>query len=162
MKTAYQAPGVWESFGTHSMALVVGEGRQVLVGGQVAWDERRHVVGVGDMRAQARQTLLNIQAFLAAVGGEMDDVVSIVTYVTRSEGLRDIHEVRREFFSPPYPVSTLVQVAALVDPDLLIEVTATAVVPEERYRAPAPLKPAVSGFSDGGFNLGNTVEVKGE
>jgi len=153
MKAAYQAPGVWESFGSHSMALVVGEGRQVLVGGQVAWDARRHVVGVGDMRAQARQTFINIQAFLAAVGGEMDDVVSIVTYVTTSEGLRDIHEVRAEFFSPPYPVSTLVQVAALVDPDLLIEVTATAIVPEERYRAPEPLGSSPVEQSDGGFNL---------
>ncbi len=47
----------------------------------------------------------------------MDDVVSIVTYVTTLDGLRDIHDVRTEFFSPPYPVSTLVQVAVLVEPD---------------------------------------------
>ena len=81
MKTPYQAPGVWETFGCNSMALVVGEGRHVVLSGQVAWDERRHVVGVGNMRAQAWQTFSNIQAFLTAVGGEMDDVISIVTYV---------------------------------------------------------------------------------
>jgi len=153
MKTAFQAAGVWPSFGINSMGLVVGNGRQVLFSGQVAWDEQRHVVGVGDMRVQAQQTLRNIQVSLATVGGEMDDVVSIVTYVTTPEGLRDIHDVRAEFFSPPYPVSTLVQVAALVEPELLIEITATAIVPEERYRAPEAIAPGSFDKSDGGFNI---------
>jgi enamine deaminase RidA (YjgF/YER057c/UK114 family) len=137
------------------MGLVVGKGRQVLLSGQVAWDDQRHVVGVGDMRMQAQQTFRNIQASLAAVGGEIDDVVSIVTYVTTPDGLRDIHEVRTEFFSPPYPVSTLVQVAALVEPDLLIEVTACAIVPEDRYRAPEAMAPESFDVSDGGFNIQN-------
>ena len=105
------------------------------------------------MRAQAHQTFLNIQASLAAVGGEMDDVVSIVTYVTTSQGLRDIHDVRTAFFTPPFPVSTLVQVAALVDPDLLIEITATAVVPEDRYRAPEAIELDSFDVSEGGFNI---------
>ena len=153
MNTAFQPPGVWRAFGCNSMALVTGEGRQVLLGGQVAWDEARHVVGVGDMRLQARQTFRNIQATLAAVGGRMDDVVSIVTYVTTPDGLRDIHEVRMEFFTPPYPVSTLVQVAALVDPDLLIEITATAIVPDSRYLAPDAATPDSFDVSEGGFNL---------
>jgi enamine deaminase RidA (YjgF/YER057c/UK114 family) len=153
MKTAFQSSGVWRAFGCNSMGVVAGEGRLVLLGGQVAWDEHRHVVGVGDMRLQAQQTFRNIQASLAAVGGEMDDVVSIVTYVTTSDGLRDIHEVRTEFFSSPYPVSTLVQVAALVEPDLLIEVTATAVVPEDSYRAPEAIALDSFDSSDGGFNI---------
>lgn len=153
MKTAFQPLGVWRAFGCNSMGLVVGKGQQVLLSGQVAWDDQRHVVGVGEMRVQTRQTFRNIQASLAAVGGEMDDVVSIVTYVTTSDGLRDIHEVRTEFFSPPYPVSTLVQVAALVEPDLLIEVTATAIVPEDRYRAPEAMAPDSFEASDGGFNI---------
>jgi 2-iminobutanoate/2-iminopropanoate deaminase len=153
MKRAFQPLGVWRAFGCNSMGLVVGEGRQVLLGGQVAWDEQRHVVGIGDMRVQAQQTFRNIQASLAAIGGEMDDVVSIVTYVTTPDNLRDIHEVRTEFFSPPYPVSTLVQVAALVEPDLLIEVTATAIVPDSRYRAPEAMETESFDVSDGGFNI---------
>lgn len=153
MKTAFQPLGVWRSFGCNSMGLVVGTGRQVLLSGQVAWDDQRHVLGVGNMREQAQQVFRNIQASLAAVGGEMKDVVSIVTYVTTPDGLRDIHEVRTEFFSPPYPVSTLVQVAALVEPELLIEVTATAIVPEDRYRAPEAIRPESFDVSDGGFNI---------
>ena len=149
MKTAFQAPDVWRAFGCHSMGLVVGSGRQVLLGGQVAWDDQRHVVGIGDMRVQAQQTFRNIQASLAVVGGEMDDVVSIVTYVTTSKGLKDIHDVRTEFFSPPYPVATL------VDPNLLIEITATAIVPEDRYRAPEAMTQDSFDVSDGGFNIKN-------
>ena len=105
------------------------------------------------MREQAQRTFRNIQASLAAVGGEMDDVVSIVTSVTTPDGLADIHAVRTEFFSPPYPVSTLVQVAALVHPDLLIEVTATAIVPEDRYRAAEATAPGSFDVSDCGFNI---------
>ena len=153
MKTAYQPKGVWRTFGCNSMGLVAGEGRQVLLGGQVAWDEKRRVVGIGDMRLQAQQTFRNIQASLLAVGGEMDDVVSIVTYVTTLDGLRYIHDVREEFFSAPYPVSTLVQVAALVEPDLLIEVTATAIVAESRYRAPETIQTESFVVSDEGFNI---------
>lgn len=155
MKTAFQSPGVWRAFGANSMGLVVGEGRQVLLSGQVAWDENRHIVGIGDMRAQTQQTFRNIQATLAGVGGEMDDVVSIVTYVTTPRDLKTIHEVRTEFFSQPFPVSTLVQVAALVDADLLIEITATAVIPEDRYRPPEAMAPDSFDASAGGFNLSN-------
>ncbi len=53
MKTPFESHGVWRSFGCNSMGLVVGEGRQVLLRGQVAWDDQRRVVGVGDMRVQA-------------------------------------------------------------------------------------------------------------
>ena len=153
MTTAYQPPGVWPSFGCNSMALVTGEGRQVLLSGQVAWDEKRRVIGPGDMRAQAAQTFRNIEASLEPVGGQIDDVVSIVTYVTTLEGLAEIHDVRKKVFSPPYPVSTLIQVAALVQPELLIEVTATAIIPIDRYRPPEAAEPGTFDVSEDGFNL---------
>ena len=47
------------------MGLVTDQGRQVLLSGQVAWDDKRHVVGIGDMRRQAQQTFRNIHAFIA-------------------------------------------------------------------------------------------------
>ncbi len=155
MKTGFQTPGVWRAFGAHSMGLVVPQGRRVLFSGQIAWDEKRQIVGKGDMRAQTMQIFTNIQGLLAAVGGTMDDVVAIVTYVTTMEGLAAIHDVRMEFFSAPYPVSTLVAVSALVHPDLLIEITAEAVVPEERFHAPAADAPDSFAVSEGGFNLGS-------
>ena len=153
MKIAYQPAGVWRTFGCNSMALVAGTGRQVLLSGQVAWDEQRRVVGVGDMGAQTEQTLRNIKASLAAVGGAMDDIVSLLTHVTTLEGLEAIHDVRAAFFSELYPVSTLIQVTALVHPDLLLEITATAIVPEERYREPETVDVDTFDVSDDGFNL---------
>ena len=48
MKTPFESHGVWRRFGCNSMGLVVGEGRQILLSGQVAWDDQRRVVGVGD------------------------------------------------------------------------------------------------------------------
>ncbi len=61
--------------------------------------------------------------------------------------------MREEFFSPPCPVSRLVQVAALVEPDLLIEVTATAIVAESRYRAPQTIHTESFVVSDQGYNI---------
>jgi enamine deaminase RidA (YjgF/YER057c/UK114 family) len=52
------------------------------------------------------------------------------------EPLMDIHKVRGEFFSKPYPASTLVQVAALVKPEFVIEISAVAVIPEDRVKSP--------------------------
>jgi enamine deaminase RidA (YjgF/YER057c/UK114 family) len=93
-----------------------------------------NLVGPGDMVAQARQTLNNLKDILASVGGEMDDIVSVIVYVTAMEPLMAVHEVRKEFFSAPYPSSTLVQVAALVKPEFLIEISAVAVIPEDRIK----------------------------
>ena len=84
------------------------------------------------MVAQSRQVLQNLKVILNSVGGEMDDIVSVIVYVTEMEPLMAVHEVRKEFFSEPYPASTLVQVAALVKPEFLIEISAVAVIPEAR------------------------------
>ena len=65
------------------------------------------------------------------------DVVSVTVYVTELDRLTEIHKVRSEFFSKPYPTSTLVQVAGLVHSDLLIEMSAVAVIPRHRFRRPA-------------------------
>ncbi|PWG74100.1 enamine deaminase RidA, partial [Enterococcus hirae] len=83
-----------------------------------------NIVGEGDMAAQTRQVLTNIQAILASAGGVMDDIVSVIVYVTNMAPLMEVHKVRGEFFTRPYPASTLVQVPALVKPEFLIEIAA--------------------------------------
>ena len=79
---------------------------------------------------------VDIQNILASVGGEMGDIVSVNVYVTEMSGLKQIHEVRAEFFERPYPASTLVAVAGLVEPELLVEINAVAVIPEARVKVP--------------------------
>jgi 2-iminobutanoate/2-iminopropanoate deaminase len=70
------------------------------------------------------------------VGGTMGDIQKVTIFVTDMARLMDIHAVRAEFFPPPYPASTLVQVAALVRPEYLIEIEAVAVIPEDRIVEP--------------------------
>lgn len=132
MADAFNPPGVAVPFGAFSNAAWQPLGRVLHLAGQVGVDEDWNLVGPGDMVAQARQTLENLQSILRGAGGEMDDIVSVIVYVTEMAPLMAVHEVRKEFFSEPYPASTLVQVAALVKPEFLIEISAVAVIPEER------------------------------
>ena len=137
MIDAYNPPEVWSPFGAFSMAGVLGEGRVVFLKGQVALDREGGIVGEGDMAAQVRQTLENIRAVLGHVGGTMADVVSLIHHVTDIAAFMRTGDIRREFFAEPYPVTTTVQVAALYRPELLVEITAVAEVPRERFKRPA-------------------------
>ena len=119
------------------MAVIQGAGQIVHLKGQVALDEQGHVVGKGDMRAQTRKTLENIQSVLASIGGEMQDIVSLVHYVADIDAFMTTGDIRRQFFVEPYPVTTTVQVVRLYHPDLLVEITATAEIPRDRFRRPA-------------------------
>lgn len=134
MIDAVNPPGVWSPFGAFSMAVIQGDGQVVHLKGQVSLDQDGQVVGTGDMRTQVRKVLENIRTVLASMGGTMADVVSLVHYATDIEAFMATGDIRKEFFSPPFPVTTTVQVARLYHPDLVIEVTAVAEIPRERFR----------------------------
>ncbi len=120
------------------MGIVQGDGQVVYLKGQVSLGRDGRVVGKDDMRAQTRQTLENIRAVLESVGGAMGDIVSLTHYATDIRKFMETGDIRREFFSEPYPVTTTVQIAALYDPDLMIEITAIAEIPRERFKRSAP------------------------
>ncbi len=136
MAQPFDAPGVWPPFGTFSMGVVQGEGHIVHLKGQVALDKESRIVGEGDMPAQVRQVLENIRAVLAHIGGEMADIISLTHYITDIEAFMASGEVRKAYFRPPYPVTTTIEVSRLYDPKLLVEITAIAEVPRERFMAP--------------------------
>jgi enamine deaminase RidA (YjgF/YER057c/UK114 family) len=104
----------------------------VYISGQVAYDAAGTVVGEGDHRRQAEQVFANLQLALASVGADFEHLVKVTYFVV---GLtRDVtvmlREVRAGYLSAERPpASTLVAVAGLVDPRLLIEVEAIAVIP---------------------------------
>ena len=137
MINSFNPPGVWEPFGAFSMVVVQGQGQLIHLKGQVSLDKDGHVVGTGDMRTQVRQTLENIKIVLESFGGTMSDIFSLTHYATDIEAFMRAGEVRNQFFAAPYPVTTTVQVARLYHPDLLIEITAVAEVPLERFKRPA-------------------------
>ena len=134
MIDAVNPPGVWSPFGAFSMAVIQGDGQVVHLKGQVSLDQDGQIVGTGDMRTQVRKVLENIRTVLASMGGTMADVVSLVHYATDIDAFMATGDIRKEFFSPPFPVTTTVQVARLYHPDLVIEVTAVAEIPRERFR----------------------------
>ena len=137
MVDSFNPKDVWAPFGAFSMGVIQGEGQVVYLKGQVALDKDGQVVGKGDMRAQTRQTLANIQSVLASIGGKMADVVSLTHYVTDIEEFMKTGSLRREFFAEPFPVTTTVEVVRLYHPELLVEITATAEIPRDRFTRPA-------------------------
>jgi 2-iminobutanoate/2-iminopropanoate deaminase len=142
MVDSFNPSGVWAPFGAFSMGAIQGDGQLIYLKGQVALDRDGQVVGEGDMRAQTRKTLENIRTVLAAVGGEMADIVSLVHYVNDIDAFMKTGDIRREFFAAPFPVTTTVQVVRLYHPDLLVEITATAEVPRQRFKRPDSLSQA--------------------
>lgn len=129
--------GLEMPFGAFSNAAWVPAGRQLIISGLVARDEKGNLVGRGDMEAQTRQVLRNMETMLHHAGATFDDIAVVTVFLTDMSKLAVVHDVRREFFKPPYPASTLVQVVSLVDPELLIEINAVAVVPEDRVNRAA-------------------------
>jgi enamine deaminase RidA (YjgF/YER057c/UK114 family) len=102
-------------------------GRTVYIAGQVSRDIEGRVVGKGDIEAQCRQVFANLRQVLAEAGGTFDDVVQFGTIVTDPAYVAPFRAIRAEFLPQPAPPNTL-WIAGLVDPDLLVEVTAIAVI----------------------------------
>lgn len=134
--TSFNAPGVWAPFGTFSHAVVQGQGHIVHLKGQIALDAQGNIVGRGDMAAQVRQVLANLQSVLEVVGGRMADIFQLTQHVTDIDAFMAAGEIRRAAFRPPYPVTTTVEVRRLFDPALLVEISGIAEVPGERFRPP--------------------------
>lgn len=127
---------VWQPFGAFSMVAIQGAGQVVHLKGQVALDEDGVVVGHGDMPAQVDRALRNVELVLAELGGEMVDVYALTHHVTDIEAFMRTGSIRERYFAPPYPVTTTVEVSRLYHPELLVEITASAEIPRERFAAP--------------------------
>ena len=107
---------------------VTGPAKTVYIAGQIAFDKDGKVVGAGDMKAQAEQVFKNLQAALDAAGAKFSDVVKMNTYITDMAKAPAVREVRARYFGETTPASTLVQVAALARPELMLEIEVIAVV----------------------------------
>lgn len=124
------APGLRTPPGVFSHATAVAAaGRLVFVSGMTARRSDGSIAGIGDVAAQTRQVCENLAAALAAAGGTLDDVCRVDVYVRNMEDFAAIHEVRQQFFRPPLPASTMVEVSKLAAPEYLIEISAIAVLP---------------------------------
>jgi reactive intermediate/imine deaminase len=111
---------------------VTGPVKTIYLAGQIAFDKDGNVVGAGDMKAQAEQVFKNLEAALAAAGAKFSDVVKMNTYVTDMDKAPAVREVRARYFPDTTPASTLVQVARLARPELMLEIEVIAAVPLSR------------------------------
>ena len=117
----------WPARYTFSPAVRVGH--LLVNSGPTATDDSGEVVAPGDIVEQTRVILSKFQRLLEAAGGGMEHIVETTEYITTTEHYRRTAEVRREFFSAPYPAATGVIVAGLLREGAVIEISAVAVLP---------------------------------
>jgi len=128
-KTQIVSPKISQPSGHFSQATMIeARGRLVFISGMTARRADGTIAGIGDIEAQTRQVCENVKSAVEQAGGTMDDICRVDVYVRNMEYFDQIHKVRREYFQPPAPASTMVEVRKMTSPEYLIEISAIAVI----------------------------------
>jgi enamine deaminase RidA (YjgF/YER057c/UK114 family) len=117
----------------NDLCQAVRAGNTIYLRGQIGQDlDTRESVGIGDVEAQTEQAMANIAMLLEEAGGELGDIVKVVVYLTDIRHREPVYRVMGRWLKGVFPVSTGLVVTALARPEWVVEIDATAVVPDER------------------------------
>jgi enamine deaminase RidA (YjgF/YER057c/UK114 family) len=116
----------WEPRVGYSRAIRVGN--SIHVSGTTATDASGNLVGRGDAYAQAKQVIANLRRAIEALGGRLEQVVRTRMYVTDIARWEEVGRAHGEAFATIRPATSMVEVSRLIDPDMLVEIEADAII----------------------------------
>ena len=124
-RTNLSSGAKWEDIVGYSRAVKIG--KMIAVSGTTAVDENNKIVGKGDAYHQTIFILKKIEKALQKLGSGMENVIRTRMFVTNIEHWEEIGKAHGEFFKDIKPAATMVEISKLIDPELLVEIEASAV-----------------------------------
>lgn len=110
-----------------------GNGKTIYIGGQDAVNAEGEIIGKGDITAQTEQVMKNLQIALSACGATFDNLVKLSIYMVQGQNIQSGFQISQKYFGKlkDPPVISVLVVAGLANPDFLVEIDATAFIPEK-------------------------------